>query len=399
MSPEATQMTNTNTNQNETRNAEGCSANDALLANRRTDDQQSTCPETSAEDRHERKQGKEGKQNMPRETQVDFFISYNQTDRNWADGLAHWLTETHYATKLQSQDFVAGSNFVSEMNAALSCAKRVIAVISPDYFDASFPEAEWTAAFARDPTGSRRSLILVRVRECDIPPLLQPLVYIDLVGMSVGDARKHFLSETKAALANARAPKERRARKGNIVPFSIPNHPPIHQEIRGNGNVQSVNVFARPAVIKTVVERREGSLTSAECIQVKAWIEDLAEGTTGMSRQQAYRMWWARFKTALEVEKYEELASTRMFEAGEWYRMQRTMQTRGLKSTAPDVWRRKRIVAIKAAMGEMGVVKHDYYPDIAHRLRMKKPFASLNDLTKQDLDRVYTMALRDRDLR
>jgi hypothetical protein len=59
------------------------------------------------------------------------------------------------------------------------------------------------------------------------------------------------------------------------------------------------------------------------------------------------------------------------------------------------VWRRKRIGAIKAAMNEMGVTNETYYPMLAQRLRMKKRFTSLNDLTKRDLDRVNDLALRD----
>jgi hypothetical protein len=46
-------------------------------------------------------------------------------------------------------------------------------------------------------------------------------------------------------------------------------------------------------------------------------------------------------------------------------------------------------------MNQMGVAKEVYYPRLAKRLRMKKPFSSLKDLTKRDLDRVYTMVMRD----
>ena len=328
--------------------------------------------------------------------QVDFFISYNHADCYWADGIADWLKEQQYTTVLQSQDFVAGSNFVSEMNAALSSAKRVIAVISPDYFTSPFPESEWTAAFVKDPTGSKRGLILVRVRECDIPPLLKPRVYIDLVGISVAAARNRFIANIKRAVKNVRQPRALRTSKGNDIPSPPLSHSPIHQVIHGDRNIQAVNLFASPHIIKKVIGRREGSISSAECRQVQSWIDDLVDGTTGKMRQDAYGMWWTRFKSKFGLEKYEELPSSRMIEAEEWYRTQKAMQTRGLKSKVPDTWRRKRIVAIKAAMGEMNVSKQDYYPDVARRLRMKKTFASLNDLTMRDLERVYTMALRDR---
>jgi len=332
---------------------------------------------------------------MPNDQQIDFFISYNQADRLWAVGIGNWLDQANFTTAMQSQDFVAGSNFVSEMNTALVQAKRVIAVISPDYFMAPYPESEWTAAFANDPTGSKRTLILVRIRECEIPPLLATRVYIDLTNMNQNTAKDHFLAEIKATLANVRMPKERRTRKGIASTPASQQASAIHQEIHGDGNIQSMNVFTTPPVIKKVIERRSGSLSSSECLQVKAWIEALAEGTVGIPRQQAYGKWWGHFKSALHVEKYEELPSVRMGEAERWYRMQRAKQTSGLKAKAPDEWRRERITAIKAAMGQLGVTKENYYPDLSRRLKMKKPFVSVKDLTKRDLQRVYNLVLGD----
>ena len=332
---------------------------------------------------------------MTKDAQVDFFISYNQADCLWARGIGDWLDQAIYSTVMQSQDFVAGSNFVSEMNAALSQAKCVIAVVSPDYFDAPFPESEWTAAFVRDPTGSDRSLILVRVRECDIPPLLAPRVYIDLVGLDHNAARDHFLSEIKATLAGKRtsggkSPKRESGRSRSRGRRSL-----IHQEIHGDRNTQSINVFNELPKVKEVLERREGSITPAECRQVQAWVEELAEGSIGMSRPQAYSKWWGHFKSAFGLAKYEDLLSAEMPKAKRWFEIQRGKQTRGLKSNAPDQWRNKRIGAIKAAMKSMGAMNAEYYPHVAQRLKMKKPFTSLKKLTKRDLDRVYSMALRD----
>jgi len=169
----------------------------------------------------------------------------------------------------------------------------------------------------------------------------------------------------------------------------------IHQEIHGNGNVQSINTFTTPPTVKKVIERREGSITSDECRQVQEWIEALAEGTIGMSRADAYPMWWGYFKKAFHLEKYEELQSMQMVEAERWFRMQRARQTRGLKSKAPDEWRRERYTAIKSAMTKMGVTNEHFYPEVACRLKMKTPFTSLKHLTKRDLQRVYDLALRD----
>lgn len=46
-------------------------------------------------------------------------------------------------------------------------------------------------------------------------------------------------------------------------------------------------------------------------------------------------------------------------------------------------------------MGEVHVTKETYYPEITRRLRIAPPLRSLPDLTKVDLERVYTLVLGD----
>ncbi len=166
----------------------------------------------------------------------------------------------------------------------------------------------------------------------------------------------------------------------------------------GDHNIQAqrdVNYYAKPPVVKQVIARREGSLTPDECVRVQEMIEQLVEGTTGMTRSRAYGMWWQRLKQRFAISKYEDLDSRRMGDVAEWFKEQRAIQTRGLKTKAPDQWRRLRIGAIKSAMERMGKDNDGYYPEIARRLKMKRPFESLTDLTKTDLDRVYGLVLRD----
>lgn len=174
--------------------------------------------------------------------------------------------------------------------------------------------------------------------------------------------------------------------------------PRPRQTVKGNGNTVvggDYTVINERPVVRPVIERPAGSLTNAEQTQVKDWITELAEGTARMSRQRAFQMWWQRFKNRMQVTKYEELESTRMPEAEAWFREQRAIQMRGLKTKVPDLWRNSRMGAIKAAMKDMGRTNEDYYPELAARLKMRKPFASLTELTKTDLERVYTMVLRD----
>jgi hypothetical protein len=180
-------------------------------------------------------------------------------------------------------------------------------------------------------------------------------------------------------------------------PLSIPKSQG-GQSIHGDHNIQAggdVHLYAKPPVVKKIIARREGSLTPDECVRVQDMIEQLVEGTAGMLRPRAFGMWWQRFKHRFGVEKYEELTSAHIVDVEAWFKQQRAVQTRGLKTKSPDQWKRLRIGAIKSAMARMGIDNEGYYPEIAHRLRMKHPFESLSDLTKTDLDRVYGLVLRD----
>jgi hypothetical protein len=326
----------------------------------------------------------------------DFFISYTGADKAWAEGVARWLHEAGFTYTLQSRDFVAGSNFVIEMHEALQQCQRLILVLSPDYLTAKYPLVEWTAAFAKDPTGSASTLVGVRVRECQPAGLLKPIVYIDLVGLPVEQARGKFLSEIMAAVEGNRTIDESAA-----TPASETKLPSVRQTATGKNITQvagDYHHYEKPRIEKQIIQPREGAISPALRQQVQQWIESLVENTVGMSRDQAFGMWWNRFKNRFKLDKYEELLAADFAEAGNWYRQQMAILTRKLKVPAPDAWRHARIGAIKQAMRQLGyddTNKAVFYQELATRLKMKKPFSSLKDLTKRDLERVYNLVLRD----
>lgn len=114
----------------------------------------------------------------------DFFISYNKADRKWAEWIKAVLEAAGFTVVMQASDFGPGGNFVIEMHQAVSETKRMIAVLSPDYLNALYTQPEWAAVFGQDPTGSKRLLVPVRVRECKPEGLLAFIVYIDLIAIS-----------------------------------------------------------------------------------------------------------------------------------------------------------------------------------------------------------------------
>ena len=125
---------------------------------------------------------------------ADFFISYTGANRPWAEWIAVELERAGYTTVLQAWDFRPGTDFMHKMQRAVTSAGRTIAVLSPAYFGSAFGEAEWRAAFAKDPTGEQGLLVPVRVQPCEPPGLLATRVYADLVDVDEDGARRRLLA-------------------------------------------------------------------------------------------------------------------------------------------------------------------------------------------------------------
>lgn len=127
---------------------------------------------------------------------TDFFISYTQADRPWAEWIAWVLEEAGHKARIQAWDFRPGSNFVMEMQKAAVGSDRTIAVLSPDYLRSLFAMAEWAAAFAADPDGTKGKLVPILVREVDLESLglLAPIIQIRLVGLGEPAAREALVT-------------------------------------------------------------------------------------------------------------------------------------------------------------------------------------------------------------
>jgi len=123
----------------------------------------------------------------------DFFISYTMSDEQWATWIAGTLENAGYTTIIQAWDFEPGENFVLNMDKALKLGKRFIAVVSKAYLESLYCQAEWTAAFTKDPSMEKSLFIPVRIENVKIEGLLAPVVYIDLFGKGKEEAEKELL--------------------------------------------------------------------------------------------------------------------------------------------------------------------------------------------------------------
>jgi TIR domain/CHAT domain len=174
----------------------------------------------------------------------NFFISYTNTDRAWAEWIAMQLENAGYTTIIQAWDILPGANFVAEMDEAAKQAERTIPVLSSAYLGSLYAFAEWAAAFRHDPTGKLRKVLPVRIEHCVVEGLLGPIVYIDLVDLLDDEprAREQLLAGVK---------------QGRAKPISVafpgsPKHsvPQTHTAFPGSAS-QSQNVPSPHTALST----------------------------------------------------------------------------------------------------------------------------------------------------
>jgi tetratricopeptide (TPR) repeat protein len=143
---------------------------------------------------------------MIEQMKKQFFVSYNGRDKQWAEWIAWILEEAGYSVIIQAWDFRPGSNFVLEMQNATVQAEKTIAVLSSNYLNALYTHPEWAAAFAQDPKGQKRTLIPIRVSECEIKGLWQQIVYADVVNLSEAEAKDVVLAALQERAKPTQAP-------------------------------------------------------------------------------------------------------------------------------------------------------------------------------------------------
>jgi hypothetical protein len=136
----------------------------------------------------------------------DFFVSYTQADRAWAEWIAWILEEDGHRVLVQAWDFVPGTNWIQSMQAGTRDAARTIAVLSNDYLTSVFGGAEWQAAWAKDPEGTERKLLTVRVADCERPGLLAGVVGVDLFGLAEATAKARLRRMVSDAIAGRAKP-------------------------------------------------------------------------------------------------------------------------------------------------------------------------------------------------
>lgn len=133
----------------------------------------------------------------------DFLVSCAAADRAWGEWIAWEVESWGRRVRLESRDALPGTNRVHRLDEVVRLSARTIAVVSPAYLADPAVAAEWHAAWRVDPLGLRRTLVPVRVAQCEPSGLLRDIAYVDLVGLDRAQARGRLVEEVESTRRRA----------------------------------------------------------------------------------------------------------------------------------------------------------------------------------------------------
>lgn len=102
------------------------------------------------------------------------FLSYSRKDAEFVRELHRRLTRDGVECFYDEASIDGGENFVLRLQDGVGRCDHFIAVLSPDYVTSKWATEEWTAAKARGV-----KIIPLRLRDCEIPALLQAIHVIE----------------------------------------------------------------------------------------------------------------------------------------------------------------------------------------------------------------------------
>lgn len=155
---------------------------------------------------------------------VQFFISRATQDAEVAREVGAAISDEGCTYCVQDKDILPGQNFVLRMNDFLRQAEHFVLVLSQSYIQSPWCNEEWSNFWKSRVDGNpKRHMAIIRIEECEVPPLLSSCVKTDLFGeLSNPQRREAIINITRA---------RRFARKKNAA-FALDGSSPEDETVR-----------------------------------------------------------------------------------------------------------------------------------------------------------------------
>lgn len=116
--------------------------------------------------------------------QHEIFISYNKEDVEFAERLVRRLErDTYNGNKIKCffapWDIAPGENIVLRIEEGLTHSKFIVLILSPSWLESDWTKLERAVPVYDDPAGMKGRIIPILRRNCDIPPSIRILRWLD----------------------------------------------------------------------------------------------------------------------------------------------------------------------------------------------------------------------------
>jgi len=155
---------------------------------------------------------------------ADIFVSYTQSDRDWAFWLAAELKKLGHTAHIHEWEIKGGEDIYAWMETHHEAADHVLCVVSDEYLKAPYSTLERNAALWQAASKRPGFVLLAVVKQCRLPTLSDHMRRCNLFGLPEEAARQRLRAflETRSALTAVPFP-------GKVVAVSnIPIRVPTH---------------------------------------------------------------------------------------------------------------------------------------------------------------------------
>lgn len=108
------------------------------------------------------------------------FISYSTADRDTASRVAESLSESGWRVWFSEWALQPGDSIAERIDEALSASDVLVLLLSQNAVESKWVSAEWNAALNSQLTNRAVTVLPVLIGDCELPPALARLKYLDL---------------------------------------------------------------------------------------------------------------------------------------------------------------------------------------------------------------------------
>jgi hypothetical protein len=155
---------------------------------------------------------------------ADYFISYTSSDRDWAHWIGKELEALSHTPHIHEWEIKGGDDIYAWMEARHDAADHVLCVVSDEYLKAPYSTLERNAALWQSAKNRTGFVLMVVVKPCRLPTLVDHLRRCELYGASEETARTRFRE-----FVQARAVPQAAFFPGQVfavanIPIRVPTH-------------------------------------------------------------------------------------------------------------------------------------------------------------------------------